>query len=265
MNATDHFKAGRLRDAVDAQILEVKAQPSDADRRVFLFELLLFTGELDRARRQVDAIQYDEIERQAALLGYRQLLDSEEARRKVIRGDAAPEFFEEPFESVKRRVEAVTALARGDVEAARGLLEDANEAASKIDAIANGKPATEVRDADDLFGTVLEVMAKGKYYWVPLETVASLAMNPPKFPRDTVYFPAKLQLLDGSTGDVFLPVLYPGSHDHPDDLVKLGRSTAWRDHGGMGPILGFGQKTLLAGEDALGLLELRELQVSAGE
>ncbi len=265
MNATEHFKAGRLREAVDAQVSEVKAKPSDSERRVFLFELLLFTGELERARKQIDAIQYDEVERQTALLGYRSLLDSEEARRKVFRGEAAPEFFEEPFDSVRNRVEAVVALAKGDIETARKLLEDANEDAAPISAVANGKSVVELRDADDLFGTVLEVMAKGKYYWVPLESVAAMAFNPPKYPRDTVYFPAKLQLLDGSTGDVYLPVMYPGSHEHPDDLVKLGRSTEWRDHGGLGPILGCGQKTLLAGEDALGLLELRDLQVTAGE
>ena len=37
MNASELFKAGRLTEAIDAQIKEVKAQPGDQARRVFLF------------------------------------------------------------------------------------------------------------------------------------------------------------------------------------------------------------------------------------
>ena len=43
----------------------------------------------------------------------------------------------------------------------------------------NGKPFEHLRDADDLFGSVLEVLSQGAYYWVPLEQVASLAMSAP--------------------------------------------------------------------------------------
>jgi len=56
MNATDLFKAGRLQAAIDAQIQEVKAKPADHGRRLFLFELCAFAGDLERARRQIDAL-----------------------------------------------------------------------------------------------------------------------------------------------------------------------------------------------------------------
>ena len=69
-------------------------------------------------------------------------------------------------------------------------------------------------------------MAQGKYYWVPLEQVESLAANAPAAPRDLLWLPAHLSLRDGPEGDVFLPALYPGSHEHADDAVKLaGRPT----------------------------------------
>ena len=47
-----------------------------------------------------------------------------------------------------------------------------------------------LRDADDLLAGVLEVMAQGRYYWVGLDQVVSVAMNPPRFPRDLLFIPA---------------------------------------------------------------------------
>ena len=63
-----------------------------------------------------------------------------------------------------------------------------------------------------------------------------MAMNPPRFPRDLLYVPARLELAD-EAGEVFLPALYPGSHEHADDQVRLGRMTDWKALEG-GPTLG---------------------------
>ncbi len=124
----------------------------------------------------------------------------------------------------------------------------------------NDKTYESLRDADDLFGTVLEVMAQGNYYWVPLEQVETLSMNPPRYPRDLYWFPARLSLKKGPSGEVFLPALYPGSHAHPDELVRLGRKTEWRGEEG-GPVIGAGLRLFAADEEAIPLLEFRNLQV----
>jgi protein involved in temperature-dependent protein secretion len=58
-------------------------------------------------------------------------------------------------------------------------------------------------------------------------------------------------------------VLYPGSHEHVDDQVKLGRSTDWKTLEG-GAVLGVGARTFLVGDDASALPEWRELQIDAG-
>src|SRR3954469_5292556 len=107
MNATDLFKAGRLQPAIDAQVKDVKAHPADHARRLLLFELLAFAGDLDRARRQVEAIHYDEVERATALQTYRKLLDAEQARRRLFQEGVAPKFLIEPPEHVRLRLEAV--------------------------------------------------------------------------------------------------------------------------------------------------------------
>ena len=55
-DATKHFQAGRLSEAVTAALAEVKARPGDTARRLFLAELLCFAGELERADRQLDVV-----------------------------------------------------------------------------------------------------------------------------------------------------------------------------------------------------------------
>ena len=61
-------------------------------------------------------------------------------------------------------------------------------------------------------------------------------------------------------GNVYLPALYPGSHEHPDHQVKVGRMTDWKATEG-GPVLGAGLRTFLVDEEPISLLEWRQLHV----
>jgi type VI secretion system protein ImpE len=261
MSATDSFKAGRLQEAVDQQIQEVKSNPANHAKRLFLFELFAFAGDLERAKRQIDAIQYDELELEAATLAYRKVLDAETARRRLFREGAAPQFLREPPESVRLRLEAINRLHENRSGEAALTLARATEKEPPVRGLLNQKPFDSLRDCDDVFGAVLEVMSQGNYYWVPLEHIDTLAMNAPKHPRDLLWAPARLEVRDGPAGDVFLPALYPFSHEHSDDLVKLGRMTDWKG-GEDGPVQGVGLRTFLMGDDAITLLEWRELQIT---
>jgi type VI secretion system protein ImpE len=258
MTAGELFKAGKLREAVAAQVLEVKAKPGDQARRLFLFELLAFSGDLDRAARQIDAISYGNVERDAATQAYRGLLEAERARRNLLAQGVSPHFFGEPPGHAGLRLEATCRLREGRPAEAAELLERAN-AGLALPGQLNGKPFALLRDCDDLFAGVLEVMAHGRYYWVPLDQVVSVALNPPKFPRDLLWAPARLEIADAA-GDVFLPALYPGSHEHPDEAVRLGRLTDWRG-GEAGPVLGVGLRTFLADDDPVPLPEWRQLVI----
>ncbi len=260
MNAGDLFKAGHLQQAVDAQIKDVKAHPQDHAKRLFLFELLTFSGDLDRAYKQIDVVSYKELELDAAAQQYRKLIDAEKLRRRLFHDSLQPEFFSDPPEHVRQRLEAVNRLREGRTAEAMELLTKANEGAANLKGQLNGKPFEILRDFDDLFGTVLEVMAHGRYFWVPLDQVEAMAAKAPRFPRDLLWFPARLDLRDGATGEVFLPALYPGSHEHADDQVKLGRASDYT--GGEGsPVRGAGLREFLVGDEAIGLLEWRELHL----
>jgi type VI secretion system protein ImpE len=261
MNASELFRAGRLREAIDAQVPEVRDNPGDQARRVFLFELLAFAGDLERARRQIDAISYDNPGIDLTVQTYRRMLDAEEARRKLFREGVPPKFLDEPPAHVGLRLEAAQRLRQGRPAEARELLQQAAATTPTVAGKLNGKPFTSLADYDELFGTVLEVFAHGDYFWVPLEQVDSLLLNAPRFPRDQLWIPARLDLRSGQAGAVFLPAVYPGSHERADDLVKLGRTNDWNEIAD-GPTLGVGVHTFVLDSNASGLPDWRELQIA---
>ena len=59
MNAQELFQAGKLNEAVQALGAELRDNPTDVRRRTFLFELLCFAGEYDRAEKQLDVLATD--------------------------------------------------------------------------------------------------------------------------------------------------------------------------------------------------------------
>jgi type VI secretion system protein ImpE len=255
MTASDLFQAGQLRAAIDAQVTRVKAHPADRSARFFLFELVLFAGDLDRARKQLDVLRYDDPKHTAAIEQYRAALDAEKSRREVFAGRAEPKVLGVAPEHVRHRLEAIRLLADGNPEHARARLDEANAAVPALTGTLNGQPFEGLYDADERLGTVLEVFGGGGVYsWVPLEHVASVTTNPPQHPRDVILRPAHIVLTDGTEGDVLLPGLYPLSHDHPDDDVKLGRATEWLGDAGISR--GAGGKLFLTGDRSVRLVEL---------
>jgi type VI secretion system protein ImpE len=194
-------------------------------------------------------------------MAYRKLLDAERARRRLFTEGLTPKFLTEPPEQVRLRLQALNCLRAHQPAEAKQILAQAEEATPAVQGLLNDKPFELLRDCDDVFGPVLEVMAHGDYYWVPLDQIDSVTMNPPKSPRDLLWVPARLEVRDGPAGDAFLPALYPFSHEHADDQIKLGRANDWKTVDG-GPTQGVGARTFLVGDDALSLLEWRRLQVT---
>src|ERR1700736_5318420 len=126
MDTNELFQAGKLQAAIDAQIAQVKANPADHAKRLFLFEMLAFAGELDRARRQIDALQFDDIELQSAVAEYRGLLESETQRRRVFHEGLTPKFLTStPSEHVRLRLEAVQRIRENHLAEATELLAQA--------------------------------------------------------------------------------------------------------------------------------------------
>lgn len=258
MNASDLFKAGKLGEAIDAQLAAVKAHPTDAQRRLFLFELAMFAGDLDRAAKQGALVNFPESEINATMDNYRLLTEAEKMRRRVLDEGEKPKSFGPLTPECTARIQALDHVRQGRPQDAVALLE--SNPAPPINGTYNGQAFDTLCDCDDMLGPILEVCTHQGYFWVPFSEVKSFISVGPKFPRDLYWLPGNLELVNGQNGPAFLSALYVDSYKHADDPVKLGRVTEWV--GGEGePVRGRGQKTLLVGEETVGMLDLRELEI----
>jgi type VI secretion system protein ImpE len=263
MTADEFFQAGRLSEAIQAQNQQVKAHPADQDARYLLFVLLGFAGDLERAERQLDVMANQDEKMKSGGLVYRSLLAAELERRQLYEQGKRPVLPPDPPPWVELRLAALARLRAGEEAEAEKLLDQAVEATESIDGTLDGQAFDEIRDYDDILGTVLEVFAGGRYLWLPLENIRSLEFLEPTTAIDTLWPQAQLRDADGDEATVHVPALYPGSHAERDEALKLGRSTEWRERGALN--LGVGQRTLLTaaggetGEHSL--LQIRSLQI----
>ncbi|WZP00778.1 type VI secretion system accessory protein TagJ [Isosphaeraceae bacterium EP7] len=266
MTARELLEAGRLGEAIAVLGAELKARPTDKGLRVFLFELLCFAGEYDRAGKQLDAIGRLETTQTEVQLGVRQYVDllaAERSRAAVFAGKARPRFPLLPPEGVALHADALAQLAAGDAAGAGELLKRAEGLHEVVRGSRDGVEFDEVRDADDVLAPVVEVLTAAGYFWVPWSQVQYLEVDPPKRLRDLIWAPAKLATHDGQLGEVFLPALYPGSHTHADESVKLGRATDWQEfEPGSELRRGLGAKLCLVGDEAWTVGELGTLQMA---
>ena len=235
MDALSLYRAGELQPAIEALGQELRKQPLDTRRRTFLFELLCFAGEYDRASKQLDILADASKEAAAGSLVYRSALHAERTRQEMF---ARGEF---PMQS-----------AHGSPS---GSL--------------NGTAFDELADADPRIGPNLEVFIAGSYTWVPFAYIESVEVSAPTKLRDLMWATAVLHPTESfrlqDIGEVLLPVLSPLSWRSADDAVRLGRTTVWEEDAKW-EALPLGQKMFVAGGEEYSLLELRNLKFnSSGE
>jgi type VI secretion system protein ImpE len=258
MSAADHFEAGELAQAITEQLAKVKAKPTDQRARLFLFELFLFSGELDRAAKQLAVLNYDDPKHTAAVEQFRFALLAEEQRRAVFAGQAEPQWLVNGAGHLQTRLQALKLLAQGQAAEGRAKLDEANTSVPALNATVNGVDCTGLYDGDERYGTLLEVFGTGGVYcWVALEDVASITLAEVANPRDILWRPAHLILHNGIEGDVLLPGLYPNSHTSDDDELKLGRATDWNEVHGIH--CGVGTRMLIAGDDTINFTRIRQV------
>ena len=228
VNPRELFKAGKVREATKVLTDYLRERPSDTAQRTFLFELLCFAGEYARAEKQLAVLSSGSVEKETGAIVYYAALHAEKSRHELFEKQAFP---------------------TGSATSPKGEL--------------NGKPFTDLRDADPDIGARLEVFAAGAYLWLPFEHVASLEMGPPQRLRDTLWAPALVQTASSfkemDLGEVLIPAIYPFSWKDPNEEVWLGRVTEWSadDEGKEYPS---GQKMLLVDGEEVPFLEVRSLQ-----
>lgn len=262
MTTIDLFNRGRLAEAIESATADVKATPSNVDLRALLADLLCFSGDYERADKQLEAITTLEPGAATVVSLTRQLVRAETWRHDFYREGRTPEFLTKPTESAKLRLRASIALREGERAEAAQLLAEAEEAREPVACNGDdGATYDDLRDCDDLVGGVLEVFTStGKYYWVPIESVRELEPRPMERPRDLLWRRVRLEVEDGPEGEVYVPALYaPMPHDANEEM-RLGRVTEFSE---TEPVRGLGRRQFLLGDDAVSVNDLPFLRFPA--
>jgi type VI secretion system protein ImpE len=222
---------GDLAGALETLIQEVKASPADTTRRTFLFELLCFAGEWDRAEKQLEVIGHQSTKAEIGVQAYHQNIAGERARRRVFSTGEHPQFITSATDEVSLQLMALAKLKENDVAGAREALNQAEEQRPALAGSIDGTPFEDFRDADDRVGSVLEIFMQERYVWLPFAHIKRLEIAPPAQLRDLLWARIRIETVSGLNGEAFVPVVYAGSESHSDDRVKLGRVTEWKDIG----------------------------------
>jgi type VI secretion system protein ImpE len=229
--AQNLYAAGQLGAAIETLGVELRSNPADAQRRTFLFELLTFAGDWSRAEKQLDVLAKNGHMAEAGTMLYRSAIEAERVREHM-------------FDS-------------GDFPT--------DTAPSPVSGTLNGEPFTSIEDADPRIGARLEVIAGGRYLWIPFAHIASIGMEAPTRLRDLHWSSAQLRtgpsVRDLELGEVLLPALSPAAGRLSDDELRLGRAADWEElpSGDFAPI---GQKMLRVDERLIPIVDIRELLIN---
>jgi type VI secretion system protein ImpE len=232
MTAKELFQAGEIDKAIEALGTELRSNPTDVQRRTFLFELLCLAGNYARAEKQLDVLGQGSQEAAMGMLLYRSALHAEQTRQQMFTSGQFPLTPREP---------------------------------APVSGVLNGRPFASLVDGDPRIGARLEVFAAGQYMWIPFEHIATVSLTPPKRLRDLIWSPVVVRpnsaFKGGELGELLLPVLTPLAWQQADNAVRLGRVTEWQelDDGRQVPA---GQKLLLVDDEEFPLLEVRQLTIS---
>ncbi len=261
-SADEHIRAGDVVAARAALVEEVRARPDDRQARMALSQLLLVLGEWDKALTHMKTLANLSPEALTLFTAYDRAVTAEKQREAVFAGKAAPEGLAPGGPWFQLLLQARAAEAKGDAEAAARLRGEAFDQAPETKGKADDVAFDFFADGDSRFGPALEAIIDGKYGLIPFEAIVEISLDGARDLRDLVWMPARIVLRNGQSGQVFLPVRYPGAATDEDAAVKLARKTEWIDQGDRGNH-GRGQHVFDAGDAEIAILDLRRLTFDA--
>ena len=250
--------------AIAAAIESVKNKPTDISTRTFLFELSCFSGDWERADRQLDAIGHQDTKAGLGTMIYRQNLQSEKTRVNLFEHSTRPEFLAGVPDYVEELLQAIDLVRRGETASARELLDKVEEDRPAFPVTLNGEDYEDFRDYNDLTMCVFEAFVKDLYVWLPFEQVASIEFLERKSLRDIYWPQVKVELTNGTNGEMFLPSLYVNTWKNGDDQIRLGRAVDWRDVGD-DVLVGEGSRLYGMGGKDIPLLDIKTISFKRDE
>lgn len=223
--------AGNLSEAINATLNHVRTKPTDITARIFLFELSCFSGDWERAEKQLDVIGQQDANAMIGSLMYKQNLKAERDRLSVFNEGLIPECLMLPPKYVEDLIISATHIRENKLGEARELLDKVEEERPAFACKVNGENSEDFRDYNDLTMCVFEANVKDSYAWLPFEHIEKINFMPVKSLRDMYWRQAEVEMTNGTKGEMFLPTLYVESFKNDDEKVRLGKVTDWRELG----------------------------------
>lgn len=225
----DLYREGKLTEAIESLQAHLREQPGENRARNFLFELLCFAGEFDRARKQLSMLAQDSNDTRLGVSFYFAALTAEAGRQA---------WYEE----------SATA------ETANG---------SAVTGECNGKRFTGIQDLDARLGGALEFLSAGKYHRIAFRNLRRIEICAPTRVRDLYWRTANAetteQLGSSALDSILIPVLYPHTYLFDDDLTRLGRTTDFAISAA-GAEIPCGQRILVVGGEQIPVLEIQSIE-----
>lgn len=241
---------------------QVRKDASNANLRVFLFQLLAVMGEWTRALTQLDVAAELDARTLAMARMYREAVQCELLRADVFAGRRSPVVFGEPEEWLALLIESLLVSGTPRAGEAQVLRDRAFESAPPSAGILDGTPFEWIADADMRLGPVCEAIINGRYYWVPFSRFSKIVVEAPVDLRDLVWMPAEFHFANGGEAVGVIPTRYPGSEQSPDCQIRLGRKTAWQEQA-PGVFCGLGQRVLTTDGGDHALMDVRTVLFGA--
>ena len=238
----------------------IRKEPQRVDLRIFLFQVYCLQAAWTKAGSQLQVIEGLDAQALPMVQTYREALRCELLRRSVFAGTRTPLVLGDPQDWLAWLLEANRLQSQGHLDQARELRAKAMDAAPATSGNINGEPFEWLADADSRLGPVLEAVLNGKYYWIPLQRLTRVEVDPPADLRDLVWTPVTLTFTSGGSNVALLPTRYPGAEDLSDDKLRMARGTEWTALA-EDIWVGHGQRTLVTDQAEIALMDVRLIEL----
>jgi type VI secretion system protein ImpE len=260
--AENELQLGNLSAALLELQSQIKKEPGNPKLRVFLFQLLVVSGQWERALAQLKVLSGLDALSLLMVKTYEAAVQCEALRAQVFSGKQTPLIFGEPQQWLALLIEALRLDAEGHFAEALTLRTQALEQAPASSGRIDGEEFAWIADADNRLGPVVEGIINGRYYWIPFSQIRKINIEAPVDLRDVVWMPVQFTWINGGDASGLIPTRYPGAEKSEDNLIRLARKTVWEETA-EGVFRGLGQRLLATDAQDYALMDIRKIELHA--